>query len=288
VSESGEVRGRVVLTGGTRGVGHAAALQLAARGYPLVLGVRDIERGLAARRQILHATPGATVDLLPLDLASLGTVREFAANYADRFGHWSSLVLNAGVVNAPHRQLTQEGFELQFGVNHLGHFALAGLMLPVAAPAARVITVTSIAAKMGRIQFHDLRWDHGYRSFRAYAASKRANLVFARSLHRRALEDRLDLMSIATHPGYAVSKERLRTPTHLLERVIAHDYAAGAGPIVMAVTSPELRGGELVAPTGRLPTIGPAGIVPVPSFADSDLLSKRLWRISGQLTRIPW
>lgn len=280
--------GRVVLTGGTRGVGRAAALQLAARGLPLVLGVRDIERGLAVRRLIVAATPGASVDLLPLDLSSLGSVREFAANYADRFGLWKSLVLNAGVVGNPQRELTGEGFELQFGVNHLGHFALAGLMMPLAAPRARVITVTSIAAQMGRIQFHDLRWDHGYRSFRAYAASKRANMVFANTLQRRAQDERLDILSIATHPGYAVGTERLRSPLRLHERLIAHDYSSAAGSIVVAVTSPDLVGGELVAPTARLHTAGASGVVPMPSFAANTLLGDRLWRISGQLTRIAW
>lgn len=288
MADESETGSRVILTGGARGIGHAVALQLAARGFPLVLGVRDIERGIAARRTILQTTPGASVDLLPLDLASLGSVREFAANYADRFGVWSSLILNAGAILVPHREITQDGFEMHLGVNHLGHFALTGLLLPVAAPGARVVTATSIAARMGRLQFHDLRWDHGYTPFRAYAASKRAGLVFARSLHRKSLEERLQVRSIATHPGYAVSPERLRSAGRFYERGFAHDYAAGAGPIVKAVTDPDLVGGEYIAPGGRFQTRGAPAAVEVPSFADDDLLSKRLWRISGQLTRIPW
>ncbi|BDI22892.1 short-chain dehydrogenase [Herbiconiux sp. L3-i23] len=280
--------GPVVLTGGTRGIGSAAALELAARGVPLVLGVRDIERGLTSRRAILQQVPGAEVGLLPLDLASLGSVREFAAMYADAYGPWSALVLNAGVKLQPKRTLTPDGFEMHFGVNHLGHFALTGLLLPVAAPEARVVTVTSIAARMGHILFHDLRFDHGYRPFRAYAASKRANLVFAAALHRRIREDALPLRSIATHPGYALSREQLRSPLHLAERAFAHDYAAGAETIVTAVTSPDLVGGELVAPTGPMQTSGSPGVVPTPSIVDDELLGARLWRISGQLTRIPW
>ncbi|MFD1713719.1 SDR family NAD(P)-dependent oxidoreductase [Amnibacterium flavum] len=279
---------RVVLTGGARGIGHAAALQLAARRIPLVLAVRDIERGLAARRSILQASPDASVDLLPLDLASLGSVREFAAIYADRFDPWSALVLNAGAILVPHREMTQDGFEMHLGVNHLGHFALTGLMLPLAAPNARVVTASSIAARMGRIQFHDLRWDHGYTPFRAYAASKRAGLVFARALHRKSLDERLGIRSIATHPGYAVSSERLRSARRLYERGFAHDYAAGAGPIVRAVTDPDLLGGEYLAPSGRFQTRGAPEPISVPSFADDALLSARLWRISGQLTRIAW
>lgn len=280
--------GPVVLTGGTRGVGLAAARSLAERGYPLVLGVRDVERGLAARRTIREAAPDASVALLPLDLASLGSVREFAARYSDGHPPWSRLVLNAGVITLPRRQLTGEGFEMHFGVNHLGHFALAGLLLPLALPSSRVVTQTSIAARMGRIQFHDLRWDHGYRAFRAYAASKRANLVFAGELQRRSDRDRLGVSSIAVHPGYAVSTERLRSSRGIWERPFAQDYAGGAAPLVEAVTRPDLVGGELIAPGNRFQTAGSPRAVARPDFADDELLGARLWRMSGQLTRIAW
>lgn len=280
--------GRVVLTGGTRGVGAAAAVALAARGLPLVLGVRDIERGLAVRRNILQASPAAQIGLLPLDLASLGSVREFAAMYADAYGPWSALVLNAGVIQHPKRTLTPDGFEMHFGVNHLGHFALTGLMLPLAEPDARIVTVSSIAARMGRILFHDLRFDHGYRPFRAYAASKRANLVFAAELDRRIEADGLRLRSITTHPGYALSAQKLRSPLHLAERAFAHDYDAAADTIVTAVTSPDLEGGETIAPGGPFQTSGRAGVVATPAIAGDELLGARLWRVSGQLTRIPW
>lgn len=280
--------GPVVLTGGTRGVGLAAAGLLAARGHDLVLGVRDVERGLAARRTIRHVAPEAKVALLPLDLASLGSVREFAARYSDGHPAWSRLVLNAGVITLPRRQLTGEGFEMHFGVNHLGHFALTGLLMPAALPHSRVITQTSIAARMGRIQFHDLRWDHGYRAFRAYAASKRANLVFAAELQRRLDAEGSSVASIAVHPGYAVSSERLGSGRGLLERSFAHDYTGGAGPLVEAVTRDGLRGGEMIAPGNRLQTSGRPALVPRPEIADDDLLGARLWRISGQLTRITW
>lgn len=278
----------VVLTGGARGVGHAAAIRLAGMGLPLVLGVRDIERGLTARRSIVAAAPGADVALLPLDLASLGSVRDFAARYADAHGPWSALVLNAGVIMEPRRVLTQDGFEMHFGVNHLGHFALTGLMLPLAAQQARVVTVSSIAARMGHIHFHDLRSDHGYKPFRAYATSKRANLVFAGALHRRIQEERWSLRSIATHPGYALAPAKLRSPLHLAERAFAHDHASAAETLVTAVTDPALIGGEYVFPSGPLHLSGSPEASPLPPLARDELLGTRLWRISGQLTRIPW
>ncbi|WP_297411251.1 SDR family NAD(P)-dependent oxidoreductase [Naasia sp.] len=280
--------GRVVLTGGTSGIGRATALQLAASGIPLVIGARDAQRAEALRQEIRTASPDAVVDTLPLDLASLASVREFAAACADRFGSWRALVNNAGVMLEPTRRFTADGFELHLGTNHLGHFALTGLLLPFAAPAARVVTVTSIAARFGKLLFHDLRFDHGYRPFRAYAASKLANFLFARELHRRSAAEGLGILSVATHPGYAVTDERLRSARGIPERAIAHDYAAGAGPNVLAVLDPGLSGGELVAPTGRLRTAGAPGVVPPFPVRNEELLAARLWRFSGQLTRVPW
>ncbi|WP_158437687.1 SDR family NAD(P)-dependent oxidoreductase [Naasia lichenicola] len=281
-------RGRVVLTGATRGVGLATALQLAALGHPLVLPVRDPDRGAATRALIQEANPSAVVDVLPLDLAALSSVREFAALFADRIGSWDALVNNAGAILVPERTLTIDGFEMHLGVNHLAPYALTGLLLPFAAPGARVVTVSSLAARWGRIQFHDLRWDHGYSPFRAYAASKRAGLLFARRLHAKAQDEGLAITSVATHPGYSVSEERLKSPRTFYERVIGQGYAAGAAANVRAVTDPSLRGGEFLGPGNLLQTAGGAKIVGPPPLRDELEVSGRLWRLSGQLTRIPW
>jgi len=280
--------GRVVLTGATRGVGLETARQLAALGYDLVLPVRDAERGAAARELIRSDTVGALVDVLPIDLTSLASVREFAAGYAARFGSWTALVNNAGAILVPQRTLTIDGFETHLAVNHLAPFALTGLMLPFAAPGARVVTVSSLAARWGRIQFHDLRWDHGYSPFRAYAASKRAGLLFARRLHAKSLDEGLPITSIATHPGYSVSAERLRSPRTFYERIIGQGYAEGAAANVRAVTDATLSGGEFVGPGNLLQTAGAAKVVGPPPLRDEHDVSGRLWRLSGQLTRIPW
>ena len=233
--------------------------------------------------------PTATVDVLPLDLASLASVREFAATFATTFGSWSTLVNNAGVLPQKERRFTVDGFELHFGTNHLGHFALTGLLLPFAGPSARVITVTSLAARFGRLRFHDLRFDHGYRAMRAYAASKLANLLFARELDRKAAREGLDLVSVAAHPGYSIERDSLRSFRRLPERLaIAQDYAAGAAPNVRAVTDRALDGGELIGPDGLAQTRGAAAIVSAARIRDEEALATRLWRFSGQLTRVPW
>ncbi|WP_246854298.1 SDR family NAD(P)-dependent oxidoreductase [Naasia sp. SYSU D00057] len=278
----------VVLTGGTSGIGRAAALQFAARGLPLVLGVRDPERGEDVKSEILALNPEARVDLIPLDLSDLASVLEFAAAYAARFPRWRALVNNAGVTLAPSRRLTADGFELHLGINHLGHFALTGLLLPSAAEDARVVTVTSLAARFGRILFHDLRFDHGYRSFRAYAASMRANLLFARELQRKADEEGLRIRSIAAHPGYSVPAERLRGPVGLPRRAVGQDFAAGAAPLVTAATDPALRGGELIGPAGLGHTAGRPVVIKPPRIKNEEQVAKRLWRLSGQLTRVRW
>src|SRR3954469_368891 len=278
----------VVLTGGTSGIGRAAALQFAARGLPLVLGVRSIERGEDVRDEILALNPDARVDLIPLDLADLTSVLEFAAAYTAGFPPWRALVNNAGVTLAPARRLTVDGFELHLGVNHLGHFALTGLMLPSAADDARVVTITSLAARFGRILFHDLRFDHGYRSFRAYAASMRANLLFARELQRKADEEGLRIRSIAASPGASVPPDRLRGPLGPPTRAVGRDFTAGAAPLVTAATDAALRGAKLIGP-GRLGhTAGRPVVLPAPRIRNEEQVAKRLWRLSGQLTRVRW
>ncbi|WP_210481258.1 SDR family NAD(P)-dependent oxidoreductase [Naasia sp. SYSU D00948] len=275
----------VVLTSGSSALGRAAALQLAAHGLPLVLGVRSVERGNEVQDEVLSLNPGARVDVLRLDLADLTSVLEFSAEYAQRFPGWRALVANAGVTMAPTRRLTSDGFELHLGVNSLAHFALTGLLLPFAAPAARVVTVTSPAARFGRIVFHDLRFDHGYRPFRAYAASMRANLLFARELQRRSERDDLGVLSVAVHPGLGVALDGLSGPLGAAGRT--RDYAAAAVPIVAAVTDPDLSGGELLAPRRRGGTVEAVPVTP-PRIRNEDVVAPRLWRLAGQLTRVVW
>jgi NAD(P)-dependent dehydrogenase (short-subunit alcohol dehydrogenase family) len=227
------------------------------------------------------------VDVLRLDLADLASVLDFSAEYADRFGPWRALVANAGVTMAPARRLTADGFELHLGVNTLAHYALTGLMLPFAAPEARVVTLTSPAARFGRVVFHDLRWDHGYRPFRAYAASMRANLLLAKELHRRSQESGLGIRSIAVSPGTTVALDGLGGPLGAPARLRGGDYTAAAVPLVAAVTDPELRGGELLAPRRRGGSVEAVPVAP-PKIRNEEIVAPRLWRLAGQLTRVRW
>lgn len=278
----------MIITGSAGGLGFATAQALAAEGKQLILAVRSVERGLEARRRIRASVPEAQIAVLPLDLASLTSVREFAALTADQFGSWHTLINNAGVILHPARTLTAEGFELHFGVNHLGHFALTALLLPFAAPRARVVTVSSLAYRFGKLHFYDLRWDHGYTPFRAYAASKLANLLFARELQRRADFDALPLTSVAMHPGWAVRDLQRPGPAGIAERRIGQSQAEAAQSIVFAATDPTLTGGEFVGPATGLGLRGAPKVLTAPRIRSEQLLATRLWRISGQLTRIPW
>ncbi len=172
----------------------------------MVLACRDQAKGADALDRIIGAVPGAMVDLAPLDLASLASVRTFAAEFADSHAGLDILLNNAGVMAIPRRE-TADGFEMQFGTNHLGHFALTGLLLDslLARPGARVVTVSSAVAQMGRIRFDDLQGLGKYGKWSAYAQAKLANQLFALELDRRASRAGVDLVSVAAHPGYAAT-----------------------------------------------------------------------------------
>jgi NAD(P)-dependent dehydrogenase (short-subunit alcohol dehydrogenase family) len=277
----------VILTGSNSGLGFAAARKLAIAGNSVVLAVRDAERGAEAARRILESAPDASVRVLPLDLASLTSVREFAATFAGDIGSWGALVNNAGVKLHPKRELTADGFELTLGTNHLGHFALTGLLLPFAGLGARVISVTSISYRWGHLHFHDLRWDHGYSPMRAYAASKLANLLFARELQRKAEREQLDLISVAVHPGYSVTPGKGLDGALVRTRLV-QSFEDGSLPTVFGVVNPALAGGELVGPGNFLQTAGSPHVVHAPRIRDEMHLARRLWRLSGQLTRVNW
>lgn len=279
--------GRTVLTGASGTLGRPLAEQLLARGEELVLGVRSVEQGWALRRQLLASRPEGEVHVLPLDLASLASVREFAAAVTERFESWDRLINNAAVITLRLRTLTEDRFEAQLGVNHLGHFALTGLLMPIAAAQARVVTVSSLAARWGTIRFHDLRWDHGYRPMRGYAASKLANLLFARELDRRLLAAGEGARSFAAHPGVvelaagpAIQRAALRT--------IGQPPEAAARVLLAAAFEHPPEGDAWMAPAERLQTVGPPAWSSLPRLDDELRTTQRLWRLSGQLTRVPW
>jgi NAD(P)-dependent dehydrogenase (short-subunit alcohol dehydrogenase family) len=296
---------RAVVTGANSGIGYHTALELARHGADVVLACRDQGRGKEALDRLReHAvgTPGAaSARLESLDLASLVSVRAFAERYGD--APLDILVNNAGVMALP-RRTTADGFELQFGTNHLGHFALTGLLLAnlLAAGAggggaARVVTVSSMAHVIGRMNFDDLQGERHYGRWRAYGQSKLANLLFAFELDRRARRVGAPLVSVASHPGYAATN--LQTASAKLEgsslrerfmelgnRVFAQPSAAGAQPSLYAATAPEVEGGTFWGPSGPMQRGAPGrNLVTMPA-ARREADAARLWDVSETLTGV--
>jgi len=284
-----------VVTGANRGIGLEVARGLAGNGAHVVLAVRRTGRGDAAAAAIRAASPGASLEVMTLDLADLASVHRFAAAARSRWQALDLLVNNAGVGSASPRR-TADGFELVFGTNHLGHFALTGLLLPALTgpPAARVVTVTSLAHARGDIDFGNLDAAQGYAMGRAYSQSKLANLLFAYELHRRLSAAGAGLLSVAAHPGWAATEMEIRPPgerrrpleevVHMLTMHLAATPAQGARPILYAATSPDVRGGDYIEPRSGLR--GPPARVRSSDRSHDPELARRLWQVSEDMTGV--
>jgi NAD(P)-dependent dehydrogenase (short-subunit alcohol dehydrogenase family) len=286
---------RAVVTGANSGLGFAVARELARAGAAVVLACRDRARGEAAVASIRGELPHAAVELELLDLADLASVRAFAARLPD--GPIDLLVNNAGVM-APPRQLTVDGFELQFQTNHLGHFALTALVLErlLAAPSARVVSVSSLLHRSGEIAFDNLQGEHNYNPWRAYSQSKLANLLFAFELERRSEAAGLKLASMAAHPGWAATNLQSNGPRRPLARValgvgsllLAQSAEGGALPILCAATAPDLPGGIYLGPDGPGGRRGyPCLVAPCAAALDV-AAAARLWEVSEALSGVTY
>jgi NAD(P)-dependent dehydrogenase (short-subunit alcohol dehydrogenase family) len=279
----GDLSGRVaVVTGSNSGIGAVCAGELAAHGARVVLAVRNTEKGEAAATDM----PGET-EVRKLDLAELASVRAFAEGFD---GDIDLLVNNAGVMALPH-QTTADGFEMQLGTNHLGHFALTGLLLPrlLGRPEPRVVTISSGAHRMGRMNFGDLQGERRYRKWNAYGQSKLANLLFMRELQRRADAAGAPLRSVAAHPGWSeTGLQQHNGPARFLNRFLAQDAEHGALPMLYAATSPDVRGGGYVGPDGILELHGHPKVVPRSKRAKNAEDAARLWALSEELTGVTY
>ena len=287
--------GRVaIVTGANSGLGLIDARELARAGAQVVMACRNVEKGEAAAAGIRAEVPGADVSVEALDLADLSSVREFAGRVGEGFERVDLLINNAGVM-APPRRLTKDGFESQFGTNHLGHYALTGLLMGrlLAAPAPRVVTESSGAHRMGRINFADLQGEHRYVRWLAYGQSKLANLLFCFELQRRAGEAATDLRSLAAHPGYARTNLQFAAPPAYERAVmavtnvlIAQSAEMGALPTLYAATVEDLPGGSFVGPSGFMEGRGYPHIVRAAGRADNEDDQRRLWEVSEELTGV--
>ena len=287
-----------VVTGASNGIGLEIARGLAARGCQVVLAVRSVQRGNAAASAIRATSPGASLEVMVLDLADLASVRRFADALRQRFQRIDLLINNAAATSdAPPR--TADGFESAFGINHLGHFALTGLLLPtmLVTPKARVVTQTSLVQGMGHIDFESLCAPTGNDKLRAYAQSKLATLLFAYEFQRRLSASGAELLSVACHPGVAATPSLLGSPDKrqhglgalmpALIRRFAQSPAQGARPALFAATSPDVCGGDLIGPGGRRSGVWgrPARVRSSDRGYDEDL-AQHLWQVSESMTGV--
>ena len=288
--------GRVaVITGSNTGVGYQVARVLAACDATVVLACRDVAKAEAAADRIHTESPLASVTVVHLDLASLGSIRAAANSLNDAYEHIDLLINNAGLMMPPHGR-TEDGFELQFGVNHLGPFALTGLLLGrmLGTRGSRVVTVSSLVHRQGRLDLGNLPLEHGYRRSAAYSRSKLANLLFTYELQRRLAATGARTEALAAHPGYAHTELSRNLPAVLrlgalaVEPVVAQSAAMGALPILRAATDPGARGGEYYGPGGRTGLRGyPDRTRPSARARDVDL-QRRLWAESERLTGVSY
>jgi NAD(P)-dependent dehydrogenase (short-subunit alcohol dehydrogenase family) len=299
-ADVGDQSGRVaVITGANTGIGYQTAAVLAYRGAQVVLAVRNLEKGNAALSRIVAAAGrGArkvNVTLQELDLTSLESVRSAADALRAAYPRIDLLINNAGVMWTP-KQVTKDGFELQFGTNHLGHFALTGLLLDnmVAVRGSRVVTVSSLGHRLrAAIHFDDLQWEHNYDRVAAYGQSKLANLLFTYELQRRlaALPD-AKTVAVAAHPGGANTELARNLPgifqpvKAVLGPVLFQSPAMGALPTLRAATDPAVEGGEYYGPEGFFEQRGRPKLVKSSAQSHDEELQRRLWAVSEELTGV--
>ncbi|MEO3742167.1 SDR family oxidoreductase [Plantactinospora sp. B5E13] len=298
-----DLTGRLaVVTGANSGLGLGLAERLARAGAEVVLAVRNPDKGAAAIARIRAELPDARLTVGHLDLSSLASVASFGAERVADGRPVDILVNNAGVLAPPRRELTEDGCELQFGTNYLGHFALTGHLLPLlrAATASRVVSMSSLMSRVGRLDFDNLRGERRYRSWQAYGLSKLALLVFAREFDRRATAGGWGVRGYAAHPGATVTNLQLTGATHGGRRVrlialrnrlmyavpIWQQVSTGVLPALYAATSPDAEGGGYYGPAGFAELGGPPTPARLPGSLPDPAGAARLWEVSEQLTGV--
>ncbi len=290
--QSGRV---VVVTGANTGIGYETAAALAFRGAHVVLAVRNLAKGNAALARIVAAKPEVDVTLQELDLSSLNSVRAAANALRSAYPRIDLLVNNAGVMWTP-KQVTKDGFEMQFGTNHLGHFALTGLLLDHLLPVrgSRVVTVSSLGHRIrAAIHFDDLQWERSYNRVAAYGQAKLANLLFTYELQRRLAADaKAATIAVAAHPGgsnteLARNLPRILQPvSNVLGPVLFQSPKMGALPTLRAATDPAVLGGQYYGPDGFAEQRGHPKLVQSSAQSHDEDLQRRLWAVSEELTGV--
>jgi NAD(P)-dependent dehydrogenase (short-subunit alcohol dehydrogenase family) len=292
----------VVVTGANSGLGLEGSKAFARRGATVVMACRSVERGESAAAEIREAVPNAALDVRECDLADLSSVAAFADGLRDDYDAVDILCNNAGVMAIP-RSETADGFETQFGVNHLGHFALTGHLLDLLRASdgeSRIVTQSSGAHEMGEIDFDDLQRERSYGKWSAYGQSKLANLLFAYELQRRLGNHGWDdVISVACHPGYADTDLQFRGPREMgstlrtaamgiANAVFAQSAEQGALPMLYAATAEDVIGGEYVGPGGLFDMRGPPEFQQSNDASRDEETAERLWEVSTDLTGVEY
>ena len=298
------LRGRtIVVTGGNSGIGFEAARMFARQGARVILACRDLGKMKAAAERMCAETSGAEVDEVALDLSDLASVRTGAAALRERAPVIDVLVNNAGVMALPLRE-TKDGFEMQVGTNHLGHFALTGLLLPAllaggADRAARVVTLSSLVHLQGSVSLEDLPKPRKYNEWTAYARSKLANVLFGYELDRRAKAAGAPLLSTVCHPGYSATNLQSGGAKaggsafqggimKLSNALVAQSAEMGALPTAYAATAPDVRGGEFIGPGGFMAVRGYPTVGKSSKTSHDEALARDLWAASEKLTGVTY
>jgi NAD(P)-dependent dehydrogenase (short-subunit alcohol dehydrogenase family) len=287
--------GRVaIVTGANTGLGYHTAAALAQTGAHVVLAVRNLEKGNLALARIVAAHADADVTLTQLDLSSLASVRAAAASLRKAYPRIDLLINNAGVMWTP-KQLTDDGFEMQFGTNHLGHFALTGLLLDNMLPVrgSRVVTVSSTGHRLrAAIHFDDLQWEHSYNRYAAYGQSKLANLLFTYELQRRLADQHKNTIAVAAHPGASSTELGRNAPalikplSALVAPLLFQGAAMGSLPTLRAATDPAVLGGQYYGPDSLFEQRGYPIVVASKDLSYDLAVQRRLWTVSEELTGV--
>jgi NAD(P)-dependent dehydrogenase (short-subunit alcohol dehydrogenase family) len=294
-----DLTGKVfIVTGGNSGLGFESVKAFVSRGAEVIMAVRNPEKGEIAKSTILDQIPDATIAVMPVDLMDLSSVKEFAVAFNKNYDRLDVLLNNAGIMMAPY-SLTKDGFESQMGTNHLGHFALTGLLIDIIrkTPKSRVVTISSNAHKYGRIDFSNLLFEQGrhYNPLRAYSRSKLCNLLFTYELQRRFDATGIDSISVAAHPGVANTHLGRYIESKFLVKILlpiwkmmTQTAAMGALPGIRASVDPQVKPAEYYGPDGSRQSKGYPVIVSSSEASHNTDDAKKLWEVSEQLTGISY
>ncbi|WP_161880977.1 oxidoreductase [Deinococcus alpinitundrae] len=282
--------GRIaIVTGANSGLGYETARALAQRGATVIMACRSAQKANRAAEAIRALQPAGSVTVMELDLGDLNSVRSFADQFKTKYQRLDLLINNAGIMVPPQGQ-TEQGFEVQFGVNHLAHFALTAQLMPLlnATPGARVVSVSSTAHRFGHLDFADLNWRHRtYNAWQAYGQSKLANLLFIYELQRKLAAANESTLAVAAHPGYAATGlQGEGGGMQLANRLFAQTQAMGALPTLYAATAPQVRGGQYFGPSGLAELGGAPEQVESNARSHNESDAQRLWQVSEELSGV--